>query len=409
MSINIPGFLRLLFCFFIAAGPANAADTSDRAKALIDSLPGGELKSTLQACASQPVDRSEFSIGHRGAPFKYPEHTREGYIAAIESGAGIVECDVTFTKDQALVCRHSQCDLHSSTNILETPLVEKCSVPPDMNSRTPFSDVKCCTSDISLSEFRSLQGRFDKVNKKAKTLAEYLKLPDELRARAAVTVGTLMSHADSIELFSANNVKMIPELKAAQVAMPYQTSDGQIWTQQQYAQALVNEYIAAEVMPENVFLQSFNFDDITYWIENAPAYSKQVAWLDGRYRDRSFEVNKPKTWKPSMTELADADVPILAPPLWMLLTLDKNENIVPSKYALAAKEAGLDIVGWTLERSGSLSGGGGWYYQTIKPVVKDDSAIYSALHVLAKDVGVRGMFSDWPETTTYYANCLKLD
>jgi glycerophosphoryl diester phosphodiesterase len=26
--------------------------------------------------------------------------------------------------------------------------------------------------------------------------------------------------------------------------------------------------------------------------------------------------------------------------------------------------------------------------------------------VLAKQVGVRGMFSDWPATTTFYASCM---
>jgi len=31
-----------------------------------------------------------------------------------------------------------------------------------------------------------------------------------------------------------------------------------------------------------------------------------------------------------------------------------------------------------------------------------------ALHVLAKDVGVMGVFSDWPATTTFYANCMDL-
>jgi glycerophosphoryl diester phosphodiesterase len=28
------------------------------------------------------------------------------------------------------------------------------------------------------------------------------------------------------------------------------------------------------------------------------------------------------------------------------------------------------------------------------------------LDVLARGVGVRGVFSDWPATTTYYANCM---
>ena len=44
-------------------------------------------------------------------------------------GAGVLECDVTFTRDGELVCRHDQCDLHTTTNILVTDLASKCSVP----------------------------------------------------------------------------------------------------------------------------------------------------------------------------------------------------------------------------------------------------------------------------------------
>ena len=35
-----------------------------------------------------------------------------------------------------------------------------------------------------------------------------------------------------------------------------------------------------------------------------------------------------------------------------------------------------------------------------------EGQMLQALHVLANDVGVRGVFSDWPGTVTYYANCL---
>ena len=396
--------LTVAHVFVPVAVAADPVDLGDRPAQLIAGLPNGELRATLQACAANTAERSDFSIAHRGAPFGYPEHTREGYIAAVNSGAGIVECDVTFTKDQALVCRHSQCDLHSTTNILTTPLAQKCSVPPDMSSSAPFSNVKCCASDLTVAEFKSLEGRFDKVNKKANTIEEYLSLKNTPHAES-VGSGTLLTHVESIELFKSLGVKMIPELKAPQVPMPFTFTNGDQWTQEQYAQALVDEYEANSVMPADVYLQSFNLDDVKYWINHAPEFGKQAAWLDGRYRDKGFNVEKPKSWKPSMEELVDAGVTILAPPMWMMLGLDKDKNIVPSKYAKAASESGLNLVGWTLERSGPLDSGGGWYYQTIKPAVKDDSAMYQALHVLAQDVGVVGMFSDWPATTTYYANC----
>jgi glycerophosphoryl diester phosphodiesterase len=60
---------------------------------------------------------------------------------------------------------------------------------------------------------------------------------------------------------------------------------------------------------------------------------------------------------------------------------------------------------WTLERSGLLKGGGGWYYQTMKNAINNDGDMLVALDVLAQDVGILGVFSDWPATVTFYANC----
>ena len=37
-----------------------------------------------------------------------------------------------------------------------------------------------------------------------------------------------------------------------------------------------------------------------------------------------------------------------------------------------------------------------------------DGDTLTVLDVLAKQVGVRGMFSDWPATTTFYASCMGL-
>src|ERR671919_602846 len=95
---------------------------------LVEGMEPSSLKDKLMRCSSAPVRRTDFSIGHRGAALQFPEHSDVSYRAAADMGAGIVECDVTFTKDAELVCRHSECDLHTTTNILATPLAEKCQV-----------------------------------------------------------------------------------------------------------------------------------------------------------------------------------------------------------------------------------------------------------------------------------------
>lgn len=75
---------------------------------------------------------------------------------------------------------------------------------------------------------------------------------------------------------------------------------------------------------------------------------------------------------------------IVAPPMWALLTLDGNNRIVPSDYAVNARKAGLDIITWTLERSGPLASGGGWYHQTVTPAIDNDGDTYEVLDVLAE-------------------------
>jgi glycerophosphoryl diester phosphodiesterase len=92
---------------------------------LVDGMDEGKLKDRLKKCKDGPFYRADFSIGHRGAALQFPEHTKESYQAGARMGAGIVECDVTFTKDGELVCRHAECDLHTTTNIVTTPLYAK--------------------------------------------------------------------------------------------------------------------------------------------------------------------------------------------------------------------------------------------------------------------------------------------
>ncbi|BDA62188.1 hypothetical protein NUITMVS1_36510 [Shewanella xiamenensis] len=55
-----------------------------------------------------------------------------------------------------------------------------------------------------------------------------------------------------------------------------------------------------------------------------------------------------------------------------------------------------------------MKDGGGWYYQSITDAIDNEGDTYELLDVLAKDVGVIGVFSDWPATVTYYANCMDL-
>lgn len=371
---------------------------------LVSDMDEGPLKQALQECASQqrPIKRSDFSIGHRGAPLQFPEHTEESYRAAARMGAGMLECDVAFTQDRQLVCRHSQCDLHTTTNILETELASQCSEPFTPFDGTNPASARCCTSDITLAQFKTLKGKMDGANPAATTVAEYLKGTPAFRTDLYASEGTLLSHKESIALFQELEVKMTPELKTPSVTMPWQGE----YSQQDYAHQMIEEYREAGVPAERVFPQSFLLDDVRYWIDHEGEYGHHAVYLDGR--DISgLDPQNPGTWQPDMATLAGYGVNIIAPPLWMLVTVDAEQQIVPSAYANAARDSGMDIIAWSLERSGPLAGGGGWYYQSITPAINNDGDSLTLLEVLARQVGVIGVFSDWPATTTFYANCLR--
>lgn len=40
--------------------------------------------------------------------------------------------------------------------------------------------------------------------------------------------------------------------------------------------------------------------------------------------------------------------------------------------------------------------------------INNDGDMLTVIDVLAREVGVIGIFSDWPATTTFYANCMGL-
>ena len=216
---------------------SNAAEISidlgSRPFYLVDDMDPGELKNKLSSCKAGPFKKSDWSIGHRGAALKFPEHTKESYTAAAKMGAGIIECDVTFTKDKQLVCRHSQNDLHTTTNILQSNLASSCKAAFSPATATTSASAECRTSEITLKEFKSLKGKMDESDKTARTVEDYLTAPAD---------GTLMTHTESIQLIKSLGSKFTPELKSPVVEMPF---DG--LSQEMFAQAMIDEYKKANI------------------------------------------------------------------------------------------------------------------------------------------------------------------
>ncbi len=370
---------------------------------LVKGMDDSDLKKRLLQCQNGPFRRSDFSIGHRGATLQFPEHTKESYEAAARMGAGIVECDVTFTKDGELVCRHSACDLHTTTNIVTIPeLNQKCSVPYTGSGSSP----QCCTSDLTLVEFKTLRGKMDASNPAATTAEGFLGGTASWRTDLYTGRGTLLTLEESIRLNEKLGVKHTPELKGGDASRINQI----FGSQANYAQAMIDEFKAEGVNAKDVWAQSFNADDVLYWIQNEPRFGKQAVYLDDI--DPTASPPIARLTVAELQQLKAQDVKIIAPPLFALLEVNSADEIVPSPYALDIKGLGFDIITWTFERSdlrrGAATAGFYYLFDAQGKAVKKDSDMYKALDVLARQIDILGIFSDWPATVTYYANCMGL-
>jgi glycerophosphoryl diester phosphodiesterase len=369
---------------------------------LVDGMDEGRLKQELSQCKDGPFQRTDFSIGHRGAALQFPEHSKEAYEAGARMGAGIVECDTTFTRDGELVCRHSECDLQTTTDIVATDLNARCSTPWS----GPGSSPKCCTSDLTLAEFKTLRAKMDASNPAATTPEGFLGGTPSWRTDLYTGRGTVMTLRESVALNEKNGVKHTPELKGGDPVRINQIFDSQA----NYAQKMIDELREAGVDPRRVWLQSFNLDDVLYWVQNAPEFGRQAVYLDSI--DPTVDPPIPRLTLDELKQLRQKGVRIFAPPMPALLDVDANDNVVPSQYARDIKSVGLKIITWTFERAdlrnGASTAGFYYYFDPQGRAIKKDSDMYKALDVLARQVKILGIFSDWPATVTYYANCMGL-
>lgn len=367
---------------------------------LVDKMGDGPLKTNLSSCKNQEMKPSAWSIGHRGgAPLQFPEHSKESNLAGARMGAGTLECDVAFTKDRELVCRHSQCDLHTTTNIVTLPeLNAKCTQPfrPAANGKP--ASANCCTSDITLAEFKTLCAKMDGFNATATNAHDYLHGTPSWRTDLYATCGTVLEHKEHIALVEALGLRHSPELKQPMVPMPFQGN----YTRHMYARQLIDNYKKARVPASRVLAQTFEYDVALYWLETEPDFGGNAILLDESGNTPEAVAN--------LSRYARDGVRIVAPPLHYLVE-SENGAMVPSKYAKRANALGLKIITWSLERSGPLAGvhaNGDYYYTSIRDVVVGDGDMYELVDVLHKRVGVVGMFSDWTATTTFYANCFQV-
>ena len=84
----------------------------------------------------------------------------------------------------------------TTTNILLTPLAAKCSKPFTPANGTKAADALCCTTDITLAEYKFLCGKMDGYVKTATTPEQYV------GAGTQASVGSLATPFFRTELYA---------------------------------------------------------------------------------------------------------------------------------------------------------------------------------------------------------------
>src|SRR5262249_53137874 len=128
--------------------------------------------------------------------------------------------------------------------------------------------------------------------------------------------GTLMTLKESVALNEKNGVKHTPELKAGDAAAIQSIFGGQ----EAYAQKMIDVLNETGVHPKNVFLQSFNENDVLYWVKFAPDFGRQAVYLDSI--DPTANPPIPGLTPQQLRDARSKGVRFFAPPFPALLDVD---------------------------------------------------------------------------------------
>jgi glycerophosphoryl diester phosphodiesterase len=173
------------------------------------------------------------------------------------------------------------------------------------------------------------------------------------------------------------------------------------------------------VRPADAYPQSFNPNDVLYWVRNT-AYGAQAVFLVD-YNASTDNIVLFNTSGQQLVGRAEqlaffrtlrrAGVRIIAPSIPALLSVQGN-RVVPSSLARELTAMGFDLITWSFERAdlrkGAAAAGSYYDFDPTGAAIRKDSDMYKALDVLARELKVIGVFSDWPATVSYYASCMNL-
>jgi glycerophosphoryl diester phosphodiesterase len=231
-----------------------------------------------------PFSPGASAIAYRGSSLDHPDHTEQGYLAAIRMGAGSIHCEAVFNKDGDLYCRSDVCDLAYTTDILTNPdhqcLADKCT--------KPFQEgigAECCATDFTSEELGLLcaTSEMEKKLTQAVSVDQYLSLPSWKQDKTIAKVcPRVLKHADFISLAVDNNVTMVSEL------LDRNYSAAGITSKEEAARVFIKEYQDMAIEASHVHPQSTSQEHVETWLTET-VYANAVIRFDESALDADIE------------------------------------------------------------------------------------------------------------------------
>eukprot|EP00928_Gymnodinium_smaydae_P000631 TRINITY_DN10240_c0_g2_i1.p1 TRINITY_DN10240_c0_g2~~TRINITY_DN10240_c0_g2_i1.p1 ORF type:complete len:586 (+),score=84.14 TRINITY_DN10240_c0_g2_i1:63-1760(+) len=417
------------------------------------------MQNAIATC-KRPLARNDKVLGHRGAALVAPEESYTSLRIGAESGAGYLECDVSPTSDLELVCRHSNCDLDSTTDLVTKH--------PDLNAKctepfVPGSGKKatCCTFDFTMQELGRLCGIMESgINASAATYADYLVGPPGYRSEAGGDgCHPLLSYKGYLRLLKKSGINAIPELKDTWYdrTESFFRSKGKdiYWFADEFANLLSSHGFkpaprpGEQSEPGQVFgvMQTFDYRIAEHWKKTRPEMTVEYMWqvpppagancTGGSGNGDNHGPNGPGGdcgGEQLLEHLNRLGVNMFSPPIFTLLQNGPNRTIEPSDTARMLQRLGVESIGsWSLERQGCEPKESlpykqpvtaenndayiapcwdveAWYYSTTNGNSTWQYVdVLAVLDALFRKVGIKHMFSDFPATVATYVNCILKD
>lgn len=404
------------------------------------------LRADISTC-KEPLRLNGAVYAHRGAPLVAPEETEAAWEVGVRSGAGLIECDASLTRDARFICRHSTCDLASTTDIVANhpDMLARCSLPWQAATLATQAEVVCCTYDFTLAELSTLCGVMDSlVNSSARERCDYQLGPPGFRSPyiAQERCHPLVPLSHFLRLAREWRVGVVPELKdtwKAELAS-FLSSIGRDpdWLAEAFLTQIRDAGFTAALdgaATQRGLLQTFDPRVALRWKQLAPSHPVLFLWKTDRLAQGASPCETTHfdcATNSTLSALVAIGVEVFAPSMQLLLSSDSHRLglsegmrrlqvlIADSSTAMSTSTATstTQIGTWSFERSGCNSadpttslgnqptstGPCGFYWKG-----QGVSAFQHADTLLAIDAlleaGVVGIFSDFPAAVSAVANC----